>query len=62
MVIRVVVSGVFIAAKDGLECVSVQMKGMTAGIVVVDCYFNDLAFLEDERVGIFAVDARIVGV
>jgi len=35
---------------------------MAAGIVVVDDYFNNLVLLENEWVGVFAVDCRIIGV
>jgi hypothetical protein len=62
VVVGLVVACVFGAAQDGLEGVPVEMKGMAAGVVVVDDYFDDLVLLEDEWVGIFAVDGGVVGI
>jgi hypothetical protein len=35
---------------------------MAAGIIVVDDYFDNLVLLENEWVGVFAVDCGIIGV
>jgi hypothetical protein len=62
VVVGLVVTCVIGAAQDGLEDVAVEVKGMAAGIVVVDDYFDNLVLLEDEWVRVFAVDGGIVGV
>jgi hypothetical protein len=62
VVVGLVVTCVIGAAQDGLEDVAVEVKGMAAGIVVVDDYFDNLVLLENEWVRVFAVDGGIVGV
>jgi hypothetical protein len=62
VVAGLVVACVFGATRDGLEDVAVEVEGVTAGVVVVDDYFDDLVLLENEWVGVFAVDGGIVGV
>ena len=49
------------AADDGLERVSVKMERVFARVGVVQDDFDDLAFVEDERVGRFSVDGCIGG-
>lgn len=53
-----IVSGVGLRAHDGLEVVAVEMEGVFTRVFIVDDYFDGLAFLEDEGVGVGAVDER----
>jgi hypothetical protein len=48
-----------VGAEDGLEIVPVQMKGMFSRIDVVDDDLDDLILLEDEWVGVRAIDGRV---
>jgi hypothetical protein len=62
VIVGLVVTCIFRAAQDSLEGVAVEVKGMAAGVVVVDDYFDNLVLLENEWVGVFAVDGGIVGI
>lgn len=54
-----VVAGAIGRTHDCLEDVAVEMEGVAAGVVVVEDDFNDFVFLEDEGVGVDAVDGGI---
>ena len=56
-----IVASVVGRADDSLEDVAVEMEGMTAGVEVVEDDFDDLVFLEDEGVGVGAVDGGVGG-
>lgn len=53
------VAGVLGGADDCLEGVAVEVEGMTAGVIVVEDDFDDLVFLENESVGVDAVDGGV---
>ena len=49
-------------ARNELHVVAVKMEGMPVDIVIVESEFNDGVVRKDDRVGISAVDGRIVDV
>lgn len=61
MVVRVVVPSIFFRSPDDLEVVSVKMKRMLPGVVIIQDDFYDLTVLEDESIGIAAVYYSIRG-
>lgn len=54
-----VVAAVVVAAGDGLEGVTVEVEGVSACVVVVDDDVDDVVFLQDEGVGVGAVDVGV---
>ena len=54
-------AGLLFGTPDGLEGVAVEMEGMSTGVEVVNDNFDDLILLQDEAVGMGAVDLRIRG-
>jgi hypothetical protein len=52
-------AGLFLGPPERLEVVAVEMKGMTARVDVVDDDVDNLVLLEDERMGVLAVDFGI---
>ncbi len=60
LVRRRVVAGVFWTPCDGLEVVAVKMERVSSRVVVVHDDLYDIVLLQDEGVGVAAVDGRIV--
>ena len=48
-------------AHNGLEYMAVEMERVFTRIVIVEDYFNDLAFFEDKRICGFAIDGCVGG-
>lgn len=59
VVVRIVEASVRFGSPDDLKVMSVQMEWVFACIVIVKYDFNNLALLENESVGIAAIDYRI---
>lgn len=55
-------TGLFFRAEDSLEGMSVEMEGVAARVEVVDDKLDDLVLLEDNRVGVAAVDGGVGGI
>ena len=53
------IAGFFLGTHDGLEGVAVEMEGVFAWVEVVEHNLDYVAFVEDEGVGVFAVDAAV---
>lgn len=57
-----VVSGVFVGTHDDLEAVAVEVKGVLARVCIVEDDFDDFVLLENEGVGVDAIDCGVGGV
>lgn len=56
-----VLASIFSGANSGLECVAVEMEGMSARVVVVEYDLYNVVVLQDVGVRIDAIDGGVVG-
>lgn len=61
MVVGIVVTCVFIAASDDLKIMTMKMERMLSRVVVVQDKVDDIAFIQDEGVGIVAIYSGVCG-
>ena len=57
----IVVIAILLAADHALEIVAVEMEGVFTWVVVVEDDFDDFVMLENEGVGIDAIDCWVAG-
>jgi hypothetical protein len=50
---------VFFTAMHDLECLTVKMKRMSSGVIVVENQFNNLAVFEYEGICVSSIDSGI---